>query len=168
MSSFPPWATCATARAIARQATLAFLPTAVVLGVAYVARFHHPIFGLGALSWIIAAAAHFFVLRTYADQPPRLAGTWHVLGALLIGAMLGWETLWRMDHAGFGLVWSASTAMLVPVAGALFIDIGRQYLVWPLQRFSNAYLIAAAVFREESRGESAKAPVFCKERACKN
>jgi len=130
---------------IARQTTLAYLPSLAILGFIYLAEFDHFLFGLGTLFWTAAAIVHFVVLRAYDDGRGKLEVNWHLAGALAIVAVLVWEAVWRMDQAGFSAVWSASTAMLIPIAATLFITYGRDRLPWPLQRYWSAYLSAAGV-----------------------
>lgn len=130
---------------IARQTTLAYLPSLAVLGFIYLFEFEHIFFGVGTVSWIAAVIVHFAVLRAYDDGRGKLEVNWHFAGALSIVAILVWETVWRMDQAGFTEVWSASAAMLIPIAATLLITYGRDRLPWPLQRYWSTYLLAAGV-----------------------
>ena len=131
--------------AIARHATLAYLPALGLLGILYLMEFGHLFVSVGTLSWIAAAIVHFAILRAYDNGRGKFEANWHFAGALAIAAMLVFEIVWRMDQAGFSEVWTVSTAMLIPIAGALLITFGRDRLAWPLQRYWSSYLLVASV-----------------------
>jgi len=130
---------------LARQATIIYLPLLALLGLYYAAVYDHLLVGIGTISWLAATVVHFFVLHTLDDGRGKIKTIWHIAGALLIVAMFSYEVSWRMDEAGFGIVWATSTAMLIPIAATLLITFGRQLLLWPLQRHWKAYLLAATV-----------------------
>ena len=129
----------------ARRSTLAFLPMLPVIAILYVFEHDHVLAGIGTLSWVLAAAAHFGLLRVYDKGHGRVEAAWHFTGALLLAAIVAYEVAWRIDQSTLGDVWIASAAMLVPALAAIFIVFLRQRLAWPLQRYWTAYLAAAGV-----------------------
>ena len=129
----------------ARRSTLAFLPILPLIAVLYIFVHHHVLEGIGTLSWVIAALAHFGLLWAYDNGRGRVESGWHFSGVLFLVAIIAYEVYWRMDEAGLSDVWAASGALLVPALVAIFIMLMRQNITWPLQRFSNAYLAAAGV-----------------------
>ncbi|MCZ6912955.1 MAG: DUF2339 domain-containing protein, partial [Proteobacteria bacterium] len=129
----------------ARRSTLAFLPILPLIAVLYLFQHEHVLAGIGTLSWVLAAVAHFALLRAYDLGPGRVDSAWHFSGALFLVAIIAYEVYWRIDEAGLSDVWAGSGAMLVPALAAIFIMFLRQNITWPLQRYWNAYLAAAGV-----------------------
>jgi len=128
----------------AHRATLAYLPALLIIAVLYLFDHDHFFEGLGTLSWILAFAAHFYLLRMYDDARWKVAAGWHYGGSLFLVGIIAEEVYWRMDVALFSDVWAASAALLVPATGTLLVIFARDKLSWPLQRFWDAYLFAAA------------------------
>ncbi len=129
----------------ARRTTLAFLPLLPVIALLYIFEHHHLFEGIGTLSWLMAAVAHFGLLRAYDNGKGRVEAGWHFAGVLFLVAVIAYEFYWRIDEAGLGMVWSAGAAIIVPALAAMFIMLARQRIAWPLERYWSAYLAAAAV-----------------------
>ena len=129
----------------ARRSTLAFLPILPLIAILYLFEHEHMLAGIGTLSWVLAAAAHFGLLRVYDNGSGRVESAWHFAGALFLVAIIAFEVYWRMDEAGLSDVWAGSGAILVPALAAIFIMFLRQNIAWPLQRYWSAYLAAAGV-----------------------
>lgn len=129
----------------ARRSTLAFLPTLPLIAILYLFQHEHVLAGIGTLSWVLAAIAHFALLRAYDLGSGRVESAWHFAGALLLVAIIAYEVYWRMDKAGLSDVWAGSGAILVLALAAIFIMFMRQKFAWPLQRYWNAYLAAAGI-----------------------
>ena len=129
----------------ARRATLAFLPTLPIVAILYLFEHEHVLAGIGTLSWVLAAVAHFALLRAYDIGRGRVESGWHFAGVLLLVAIIAYEVYWRLDEAGLSDVWAGSGALLVPALAAIFIMFMRQSIAWPLQRYWSAYLAAAGV-----------------------
>jgi uncharacterized membrane protein len=129
----------------ARRATLAFLPVLPLVAILYLFEHEHLLEGIGTLSWVLAALAHFALLRAYDNGRGRIESVWHFAGVLFLVAIIAYEVYWRMGEAVFSDVWSGSGAMLVPALAAIFIVMMRQNIAWPLQRYWSAYLAAAGV-----------------------
>jgi uncharacterized membrane protein len=121
---------------------LGFLPILPVMALLYLFKHDHLLAGLGALSWLVAASAHFALLRAYDNGRGKLEALWHFAGAVFFASVIAYEVHWRID-AQFSEVWSASAALLVPLLVALLILFGRERLAWPMQRYWSAYLAAA-------------------------
>ncbi len=129
----------------ARRSTLAFLPMLPLIAILYLFQYEHVLAGIGTLSWVLAAIAHFALLRVVDDGRNRVESVWHFTGALFIVAIIAYEVYWRMDTAGLSDVWAGGGAMLVPALAAIYIMFMRQNFAWPLQRYWNTYLAAAGV-----------------------
>jgi uncharacterized membrane protein len=129
----------------ARRSTLAFLPILPLIALLYIFEHHHVLEGIGTLSWVLAAVAHFGLLRAYDLGDGRVEGGWHFAGVLIIASIIAYEVYWRIDEAELSMVWSGGAAMLVPTLGAFFILLARQKIAWPLQRYQSSYMAAAAV-----------------------
>ena len=129
----------------ARRSTLAFLPILPVVAILYLFEHEHVLEGIGTLSWVLAAIAHFALLRAYDNERGRVESVWHFAGVLFLVAIIAYEVYWRMGEAVLSDVWAGSGAMLVPALAAIFIVMMRQNIAWPLQRYWSAYLAAAGV-----------------------
>ena len=127
----------------ARRATLAYLPLLALIALLYLFDDKHFFAGFGLVSWTIAMIAHFGLLRAFDNGTGRIEALWHFAGALLLVGLFAYETVWRMDEAGFSEVWSASSALLMPLLGAMLIVFVREHFAWPLQRYWSAYLATA-------------------------
>ena len=73
----------------ARRATLAFLPVLPVIAILYLFEHEHVFAGVGTLSWVLAAVAHFGLLRAYDNGRGRIESVWHFAGALFLAAIIG-------------------------------------------------------------------------------
>jgi len=129
----------------ARRATLAYLPLLPIIALLYLIDDKHFFSGFGLLSWTIATIAHFGLLRAYDNGRGKIEALWHFAGALLIVGLFAYEASWRMHEAGLGEVWAASSALIIPLFGAMLIVFARGRFVWPLQRYWTAYLATAGV-----------------------
>ena len=129
----------------ARRSTLVFLPMLPVIAILYLFEHEHVLAGAGTLSWVLAAIAHFGLLRAYDNGRGRIESIWHFAGVLILVAIIAYEIYWRMDEAGLSDVWAGSGAILVPALAAIFIMFMRQNVTWPLQRYWSAYLAAAGI-----------------------
>jgi hypothetical protein len=121
------------------------LPVLPLVAILYLFEHEHLLEGIGTLSWVLAALAHFALLRAYDNGRGRIESVWHFAGVLFLVAIIAYEVYWRMGEAAFSDVWSGSGAMLVPALAAIFIVMMRQNIAWPLQRYWSAYLAAAGV-----------------------
>ena len=129
----------------ARRTTLAFLPILPLVAILYLFQHKHLLAGIGMLSWMLAAVAHFGLLRVYDNGRGRVESAWHFAGVLFLVAIMAYEVYWRMSEAELSDVWAGSGAIVVPALAAIFIVLMRQNIAWPLQRYWSAYLAAAGV-----------------------
>jgi uncharacterized membrane protein len=129
----------------ARRSTLAFLPILPLVAILYLFEHEHVLEGIGTLSWVLAAVAHFALLRAYDNGRGRIESVWHFAGVLFLVAIIAYEVYWRMGEAKFSDVWAGSGAILIPALAAIAIVTLRQNFAWPLQRYWSAYLAAAGV-----------------------
>ncbi|MEL7187051.1 MAG: DUF2339 domain-containing protein [Pseudomonadota bacterium] len=72
------WATC-------RRTTLSLLPLLAIGALLYLFEHDHFLKGLGVLGWVVAAAAHFYVLKLYGDRRPSTF--WHIGGVVFLAAI---------------------------------------------------------------------------------
>jgi len=127
----------------AHMATLAYLPALSIVGILYLFDHDHFFEGLGGLAWLLAFAAHFYLLWAYEERSSRIGAGWHYAGLLFLVGIIAEEVYWRMDVALFSEVWSFSTALLVLPVATLLVILVRDRLAWPVQRYWAAYLLAA-------------------------
>jgi len=127
----------------ATWATLFYIALIPLLALGYVYKFDHVFGEFGVLTWPAALGAHLFILRQFGDKSVVVA--WHVGGALMFSAFLGYEAFWQLDQANFNDVWSHSGAMLVLLAIAAGILWARDRIAWPLQSNKNTYLTVVAL-----------------------
>ena len=129
----------------ARQATLAYLPLLLLLGLLYLLEEGHLFVGGGWLAWPFAVAAHFVVLRLYDRGDSRYEGVWHLAGILLLTVAISMEAYWRVDDAGLNDTWAVAAALLLMLVPVWLIVEARDRLSWPLQRYGSHYLTAAGI-----------------------
>jgi uncharacterized membrane protein len=129
----------------ARQATIAYLPLLLLLGLLYLSEHGHLFVAAGWLAWPFALAAHFIVLRLYDRGDPDQEGIWHLAGTLLLTAAISIEAYWRVDDAGLNGTWAAAAALLTMLLPAwLIMGVGDR-AAWPLRRYRSHYLTAAGI-----------------------
>ncbi|MEM7432272.1 MAG: DUF2339 domain-containing protein [Pseudomonadota bacterium] len=115
----------------------ALLPLLPILAVWFLLAVGHLYTATGTLVWLIAVAAHLFILRL-ADSS-RAGQIWHYAGALFFSATLIHEIGWRIHEWGFSDVWVATgTITLAFLLGVLSI-IAKRRIDWPLRTEAIAY-----------------------------
>lgn len=129
----------------AQRATLTLLPVLCVVGLLYLLQFDHLLEGYGAFTWLVAAAAHFYVLKCYERDAPGVERLWHVSGALLMTLALATEVYWRIDTAGLSDTWAGSGVLLLLPLVAWLLHWLRPRVRWPLESYSADYRSAAAL-----------------------
>ena len=128
------------------RVSLALLPALALGAVVYLLEYEHFFTGLGALGWLVAMAAHVFILYVYVGNRNRMEAIAHGLGALFFVALLAFEAGWQIDQLVRNEVWPASGALLVLAAGAfalLFERASRRTERWPFAQQADAYFSAA-------------------------
>ena len=127
----------------AHRATLAHLPAILIIALMYLHDYEHFFEGIGALAWLLAFAVHFYLLKVYEDNRWKIEAGWHYAGLLYLSGVIAYEVQWQMDEAAFSDVWSFSGALLVLSVTSLLTMLGRERISWPIQRYWDAYLLAA-------------------------
>ncbi len=127
----------------AHRATLAYLPAIPIIAFLYILDHAHFFEGIGALAWLLAFAAHFYLLKVYEDGRWKVEAGWHYAGMLFLTGVIAYEVYWRMDEAAFSDVWAFSSGLLILAVTSLLTMLGRERLTWPIQRYWDAYLLAA-------------------------
>jgi uncharacterized membrane protein len=131
------------------RVSLALLPALFVGAVAYLLEHEHFFEGLGALGWLVAIAAHLWILYVYVGDEDRLESLAHGWGAVFFTGLLAFELMWQLDRVVDNVVWFATATMLFIAASAfalLFENRNRgDSQRWPFAQHSNAYYTAALV-----------------------
>jgi uncharacterized membrane protein len=127
------------------RVSLALLPALAVGALAYLFKYEHFFRGLGTVGWLVAIAAHIFILYVYAGKMSRAESVAHGLGAMFFVGLLAFETGWQVDRFVGYEIWPATAALAVIAAGAfaLFLEKAtRRAERWPFSKQSDAYLTA--------------------------
>jgi uncharacterized membrane protein len=130
---------------MARRLTFVYLPLLLPLALIFLWDNKHIFDGWGLLIWSIAMAAHFLQLRLADDAGKRLLFAWHVVGALLVVAMLSQEAFWQVKGLTLGNVWTNSAALLIPLLAGIGLLLVRERISWPVRSHWPAYFAAASI-----------------------
>jgi len=100
----------------------------------------HPLESFSTVPWLLAGAAHFYILKPFAARS-WLTAVWHVAGVLIAAWLLVWEIDWWIVVE----TWSnaASSMLLTVLAGLCWL--ARPLFAWPLRQEQMSYIIAAGV-----------------------
>ncbi len=129
-----------------QRVSLALLPALLIAALAYLIEYDHFFAGLGALAWLIAIAAHVWILYACESEQRRLITVAHGGGALFFVGLLAYEVSWQLDRVVSNDVWSWSAGLLVLAGGAfalLFERGDRPKQGWPFSKHFDAYFLAA-------------------------
>lgn len=126
---------------VANRAAFAYLLVLPVFALGYLIEFDHFFAEWGALAWVLAAAAHLYILKLSPDK--RVAGFWHFAGGLLFALMLGYEAYYLADEAGYGETWRVSATLAMFLAIAAGIERALHRIDWPFRAHSAAYSLLA-------------------------
>lgn len=129
------------------RVSLALLPALFVGAVAYLLEFGHFFRGLGALGWLVAIAAHVWILYCYDDKKNQAETTAHGWGVIFFVGLLALEVSWQIERVVSNDVWSVSAALLVIALAAFALLFERRNhrdsRRWPFYKHSDAYFVAA-------------------------
>jgi len=129
------------------RVSLALLPALFVGALAYLLEHDHFFKGLGVLGWLVAIAAHVWILHCYNDKENRAETMAHGWGVIFFTGLLAFEASWQIDRVVYNDVWSGSAALLVVALAAFVLLFERrnhqQNRRWPFSRHSDAYFVAA-------------------------
>lgn len=103
----------------------------------------HALDGWGLLSWPLAIAASFLVLRQSENTwPERLTYIWHAAGLWLLTALLTWELDWLInDQIRAAATWHTVAWAVFPATAVLGLLRWGTHLGWPLSRHDDAYRV---------------------------
>jgi len=128
------------------RVSLALLPALFVGAIAYLLEHDHFFKGLGALGWLVAIAAHVWILYCYDDKENRAETAAHGWGVIFFTGLLAIEVSWQVERVVYNDVWSGSAALLVVALAAFALLFERRKdhnRSWPFSRHSDAYFLAA-------------------------
>jgi len=124
------------------RVSLALLPLLSVGALAYVVEFGHFLKGLGALAWLVAIAAHVWILHAYQGAKTREEAVAHGWGAIFFIGLVAIELRWQLEQVISNDVWSGSGGLLILAAGAFALLFERWNRPWPFSRHFDAYFVA--------------------------
>jgi uncharacterized membrane protein len=130
-----------------RRFTYSHLPLAALLTLASLTIQSHPSANYGWLVWPLAAAAHFFLMRSH-DRPDgdKWQSQWHVAGVWWLLLIVSAETRWHFAQLGDPYTaWPMLGWALVPLAYLWWAATWSRQSPWPMSRFAEAYRKVAAI-----------------------
>ncbi len=129
----------------ARLSTLAGPVLLALEALVVVVSMRHPFAGYGVLTWPLACAAAYALLRRHEHEAPRsLIASIHVGFAWTLLALGPWELDWQLSRASGG-VWRHVAWALLP-AIALHLAAARgPARIWPVAHWSAAYRCVACL-----------------------
>jgi uncharacterized membrane protein len=113
---------------------------------AYLLEHDHFFKGLGALGWLVAMAAHVFIVYVYEGEKSRAESAVHGFGAIFFVGLVAYELGWQLDRILTNDVWAVAAGLLVLAGGAfalLFEKANRHGHRWPFSKQPDAYFAAA-------------------------
>jgi uncharacterized membrane protein len=129
-----------------RAARLSTLLAPILLGLQALAvaiSASHPFVALGAVTWPIAFAAAYWLLRRHEHEVAQLpASALHVGLAWIVLALGTWELDWQLGQAGRG-AWRYIGWAVLP-AVALHLAATRRLATWPLTHWEASYRVTAS------------------------
>lgn len=126
-----------------RRVSLALLPALFVGALAYLLEHDHFLAGLGVLGWLVAFAAHVWILHVSDDDKSRPLTIAHGWGALFFVGLLAIEVSWQLGQLIHNDVWPGSAGLLVLAAGSFALLFERRERRWPFTNHFDAYFVAA-------------------------
>jgi uncharacterized membrane protein len=126
-----------------RRVSLALLPALFVGALAYLLEHEHFLDGLGIAGWLVALAAHVWILYAYGDDKSRPLTVAHGWGVMFFIGLLAIEVSWQLEQLIYNDVWSGSAGLLVLAAGAFALLYERRERRWPFTEHFDAYFVAA-------------------------
>ena len=147
-----------------------FLPVMAFVAVAAIVTVSHPFVRWGAVAWVVALAAHYWIQwRLESEWPGRVAGYWHRGMLWLVVFLASREVAWLVEQAaGNASAWRDVGWIVIPVATIAALPALTRRSGWPFDRFAEAYLgalvpVAAVVafwafVMSFARGNSAPLP----------
>jgi uncharacterized membrane protein len=124
------------------RVSLALLPALLIGALAYLVEFDHFLKGLGVVGWLVAIAAHVWILHAYEGVKSQVETVAHGWGAIFFIGLIALEVSWQLDQVLSNDVWSGSAGLLVLAAGAFALLFERWNRPWPFAKHFDAYSAA--------------------------
>jgi len=124
------------------RVSLALLPVLSVGALVYLVEFGHFLTGLGVLAWLVAIAAHVWIIHAYQGEKTLEEAVAHTWGAILFTGLASIEVWWQFDQVVSNTVLSGSAGLLVLAAGAFALLYERWDRPWPFSKHFDAYFLA--------------------------
>jgi uncharacterized membrane protein len=129
------------------RVSLALLPALFVGALGYLLEHDHFFKGLGTLGWLVAIAAHVWILHCYDGKESRAETTAHGWGVIFFTGLLALEVAWQIERVVYNDVWSGSAALVIVALAAFALLYERRNYQgnrgWPFSMHSDAYFVAA-------------------------
>ena len=99
----------------------------------------HPLGHFGFISWPLAIAAYYWILKRFDGALPVKA--LHSVALWLITALATWEVAWQIDRAVAGAgTWPMIAWLIVPAGVVLLLLTQGKRIAWPTARYWYEYL----------------------------
>jgi len=123
-----------------------FLVVMVFFAVSTAASLHHPLAQGGWISWPVAFAGMYFILRRHdGELDAPLMNTLHAVTMWLFAALASWELSWvTAQTIGRSGSWSIIAWAIVPAALLAVLPQAVRSIRWPFQVHRRAYLVLAS------------------------
>jgi uncharacterized membrane protein len=124
------------------RVSLALLPALLIGSLAYIVEYDHFFSGLGMLGWLVAFAAHVWILHAYHGPKTRVEAVAHGWGAIFFVVLMAIEISWQLDRIVSNDVWSGSAGLLILAVGAFALISEHWKRPWPFASHFDAYFLA--------------------------
>ncbi len=126
-----------------RRISLALLPALLFGAFFYFIEYEHFFKGLGVLGWLVAIAAHVWVLRCYGQEKSQVADMAHGSGAVFFVLLLAFEISWQVGDVVINDVWSGSAGLLALAMGTVALLYEGKNHKWPFSDYADSYLVSS-------------------------
>jgi len=125
-----------------RLVSFGLLPALFIGALAYLVEFDHFFAGLGVIGWLVAFAAHVWILHASKDSNTKMEAVVHGSGVAFFIGLTAIEASWQLDQFVSNGVWSGSVGLLVLAAGAFVLISEHWNRPWPFASHVDAYFLA--------------------------
>ena len=126
-----------------QRVSLALLPALFIGALAYMVEYEHFFKGLGTLGWLVAIAAHLWILYAAGSERSKSIDFAHGWGAIIFVGLIAFEVSWQLDRIVTNDVWSGTAGLLTVAAGAFALLTRGGDQRWPFKEYFEAYFVSS-------------------------
>ena len=126
-----------------QRVSFGLLPALFIGALAYLVEYDHFFKGLGILGWLVAVAAHLWILHAVGSERNKSITFAHGWGAIFFVCMIAFEVSWQLERIVMNDVWSGTAGLLTLAAGAFALVSRRGDRRWPFIDHFESYFVSS-------------------------